>query len=122
MSFESCLICRDLIKDRSSSVTVNQFTDRSKEHHIHKWCFRCVKCHVPLTLNVAVISDDFKELLCMNDHIGNILPDCNYCGNNCANENVREGGFYFHKVKNIFVIAASTGIMNVYPLNFCSCC
>ena len=35
----------------------------------------------------------------MNDHIGNILPDCNYCGNNCANENVREGGFYFHKVK-----------------------
>ena len=99
MSFENCLICSNQIKDSSTSVTVSQFTDRSKQHRIHKWCLTCIKCHVPLTPDSAVVTDDLKELLCLTDHIGNILPDCSYCGKNCADENVREAGFYYHKVQ-----------------------
>jgi hypothetical protein len=94
---EKCLVCQDPVTDPATAISMQEFSLNSRTHNIHKWCFFCTKCFLPLNLENAVVSDR-QELLCLDDHIGgNILPDCAYCGSNCnSGEKVEDNGFHFH--------------------------
>ncbi len=99
----SCLYCKKLILDWSTSFSMNKFNDASNVWHVHRWCFKCFKCNLPLTLDNAVLDDDTKELLCVRHHKKKPMPEnCHHCGNICDAEKVERLGYFYHRViKNL---------------------
>ena len=94
-----CLTCKSQIVDSRTTIAMNGFHDVSKIRHVHEWCFLCVRCNTPLTMDNAVLADDTEELLCFNHHLNKYLPeDCHYCGKGCGTDKIEDQGYFYHQV------------------------
>ena len=114
----NCIKCKVDIHDSQQSYQMRDQAMENDVFFVHRSCFECMNCTLPLTKNNFRIPAKSNLLLCSDDYqeLVRKSPNCKKCNKKCAADKVKVDGDFYHS-KCAPVVPETQDLQSLEPIH-----